>query len=116
MLLLILSNNTETKVKYGSTIFDIEVDPDQYEDMWNQLTPENLKSVKLTTESGDLIDQKENLVVDSENSFMEKDTVHCHFYLREKTEVELLREQVSALMESFSIRNEANNNIEEVIN
>ena len=102
MLLLILSNNTETKVKYGSTIFDIEVDPDQYEDMWNQLTPENLKSVKLTTESGDLIDQK--------------DTVHCHFYLREKTEVELLREQVSALMESFSIRNEANNNIEEVIN
>lgn len=107
MLKLILQNNTEIQVKEGSTIFDIMIDPSDYSYMWEDLTESNLKLVKLISESGDLLDQKENLVVASENSFREKDLVSCHFYLREKTEVELLREQIAALTAELSVHDGA---------
>ncbi len=107
MLKLILQNNTEIQVKEGSTIFDIMIDPSDYSYMWEALTESNLKLVKLISESGDLLDQKENLVVASENSFREKDLVSCHFYLREKTEVELLREQIAALTAELSVHDGA---------
>lgn len=107
MLKLILSNNTEIEVKDGSTIFDIQVNADQYAAMWNTLTESNLKLVKLISESGDLLDQKNSLVVASENSFREKDFVSCHFYLREKTEVELLKEQVASLTAQLNVHDGA---------
>lgn len=107
MLKLILQNNAEIQVKEGSTIFDIMIDPSDYSYMWEALTESNLKLVKLISESGDLLDQKENLVVASENSFREKDLVSCHFYLREKTEVELLREQIAALTAELSVHDGA---------
>ena len=107
MLKLILQNNTEIQVKEGSTIFDIMIDPSDYSYMWEALTESNLKLVKLISESGDLLDQKENLVVASENSFREKVLVSCHFYLREKTEVELLREQIAALTAELSVHDGA---------
>lgn len=107
MLKLILQNNTEIQVKEGSTIFDIMIDPSDYSYMWEDLTESSLKLVKLISESGDLLDQKENLVVASENSFREKDLVSCHFYLREKTEVELLREQIAALTAELSVHDGA---------
>lgn len=107
MLKLILQNNTEIQVKEGSTIFDIMIDPSDYSYMWEALTESNLKLVKLISESGDLLDQKENLVVASENSFREKDLVSCHFYLREKTEVEQLREQIAALTAELSVHDGA---------
>lgn len=107
MLKLILQNNTEIQVKEGSTIFDIMIDPSDYSYMWEALTENSLKLVKLVSGSGDLLDQKENLVVASENSFREKDLVSCHFYLREKTEVELLREQIAALTAELSVHDGA---------
>lgn len=107
MLKLILSDNTEIEIIDGSTLFDVQVDADQYAAMWETLTESNLKLVKLISESGDLLDQKENLVVASENSFREKDLVSCHFYLREKTEVELLREQIAALTAELSVHDGA---------
>lgn len=104
---LILSNETEIEVKGGSTLFDVQVDSFQYEYVWSQLTPENMTLVKLTTENGDLIDQRENLVVDSEQSTREKGEIRCHFYLREKTEVELLREEVARLKETSIVHDGA---------
>lgn len=107
MLKLILSNGTEIEVKDGSTLFDVQVDSFQYDYLWSQLVPENMTVVKLTTDNGDLIDQRENLVVDSEHSVREKDEIHCHFYLREKTEVELLREEVARLKETSGVHDGA---------
>lgn len=104
---LILSNNIEIEVKDGSTLFDVQVDSFQYEYVWSQLTPENMALVKLTTENGDLIDQRDNLVVDSEHSVRKKEEVRCHFYLREKTEVELLREEVARLKETSGVHDGA---------
>lgn len=107
MFKLIISDNTEIPVSNGSTLFDIMVEPVQYSSMWNHLTERNLKHVRLVSGNGDLLDQKENLVVDSEHSFHEKESVKCHFYLREKTEVELLREQVAALTAELGIHDGA---------
>ena len=115
MFKLILSNNKEIHVIDGSTLFDIMVEPIQYASMWENLTESNLKLVKLMSENNDLLDQMENLVVDREISFRKKEAVTCHFYLREKTEVELLREQVSALTAELSVHDGAITDIGEAI-
>lgn len=107
MLTLVLSDNTEMKVTDGSTIFDIMVEPGQFPAMWETLTKGRLKLVKLMSEKEDLLDQRENLIVDGEHSFCGKDGVICHFYLREKTEVELLREQVAALTAELGVHDGA---------
>ncbi len=107
MFKLILSDNTEIPVSNGSTLFDVMVEPARYSSMWSHLTESNLKHVRLVSENGDLLDQKENLVVDSEYSFREEESVRCHFYLREKTEVELLREQIAALTAELGVHDGA---------
>lgn len=112
---LILSDYTEIEVKDGSTLFDIQVDPSQYEYVWSQLTDENMTLVKLTTENGDLIDQRENLVVDNERSVREKEVVHCHFYLREKTREELLEEEVAMLREMLGVHADAISDLGEAV-
>lgn len=115
MLKLILSDNTEIEVKDGSTLFDMQVDVEQYVAMWGSLTESNLKLVKLTSDSGNLIDQKENLVVDSQNSFMKNGEVKCHFYLREKNELELANERIALLEETLGIHDGAINDLATVI-
>lgn len=111
MLKLILSNNTEIEVKDGSTIFDIMVEPSQYYTIWENLVEDNLKIIKLTMSNGDLIDQMENLVVSSERSERIKGVVISHFYLREKTTEELLRERVSFLEEQLAVHDGAINDL-----
>ena len=113
MFKLILSDNTEIPVSNGSTLFDIMVEPVQYSSMWNHLTERNLKHVRLVSGNGDLLDQKENLVVDSEHSFHEKESVKCHFYLREKTEVELTPEGVRVQLERMKELCKERNNLYE---
>ncbi len=109
MLYLILSDNTIIEVKDGSTIFDIMVDPEKYNEIWNQLTPENLKLVKLVVNPKDEmpIDPKSNLVVDNEISSRIKGIVECHFYLREKNEIELLQDRVEKLMAESNVHDGA---------
>lgn len=115
MLKLILSDYTEIEVKDGSTLFDVQVDSFQYEYVWSQLVPENMTLVKLTTENGDLLDQRENLMVDSEHSMREKDAVQCHFYLRVKTEEELLKEEVAMLREMLGVHDAAISDLGEAV-
>lgn len=115
MLKIILANGTEIEVKDGSTLFDIQVDASQYEYVWGQFTLENMKLVKLVSKNGDLHDHRENLVVDSEHSIREKGKVQCHFYLREKTEVELLREEIARLKETSGVHDAAISDLGEAV-
>lgn len=115
MLKLIFSNGTEIEVKDGSTIFDIMVEPNQYVSMWENLTNSNLKLVKLVSENGALLDQRSDLAVDNEYSVQEKGIVTCHFFLREKNEVELLREQVANLTAQLTVHDGAISDIGETI-
>lgn len=107
MLKLVLSNNTEINVKDGSTIFDIVVNPDQYMIMLENLVDSNLKVVRLMSENGELIDKLSDLTVDHEMSVSEKGVIFSHFYLREKNEVELLREQVAYLETQLGVHDGA---------
>lgn len=111
MLKIILSNGLEIEVCDGSTIFDLQVNPDQYGTIWGVFTDDNLKLVKLASESGDILDQLSDLTMDHEYSVKEKDVIICHFYLREKTatEIELkkLRDMVASLQEEVSIQDGA---------
>lgn len=104
---LILSNNTEIEVLESSTLFDIQISPSQYQDMWEQLVPENMTILKMTTDDGTLMDQRENLVIDSERSIKEGGVIHCHFYLREKNREELLEEEVAMLKAQLEIHDVA---------
>lgn len=115
MLKIILNDGIEISVLDGSTLFDIMVSSDKYESMWENFTKSNLKLVKLVSESGDLLDQRCDLVVDNEYSLKEKEIVICHFYLREKNEVELLREQVAVLTAQLSVHDGAINDLGEAV-
>lgn len=107
MLKLILSNGEEIAVKDGSTLFDLIIEPSQISSMWGNFTESNLKIVKLMSEDGDLHDQRSDLAVDHEWSVREKGEVVSHFYLREKNEVELLREQVADLTAQLNVHDGA---------
>ena len=107
MIKIILSNNMELEVMNDSTLFDLHVEPSQYEQSWSVLAPDNLKTVKIVDQNGDVMDTRENLVVDSEQSIREKGQVQCHFYLREKTREELLEEEVKYLRDMLSVHDEA---------
>lgn len=111
MLKIVLSNDLEIEVRDGSTIFDLQVSPAQYEGIWNTFTDKNLKLVKLVSESGDVLDQLSDLTMDHEYSIKNKEDVICHFYLREKspTEIELenLRNMVASLQEEVSVQDGA---------
>lgn len=111
MLKIILSNDLEIEVRDGSTIFDLQVSPAQYEEIWNTFTDKNLKLVKLISENGDVLDQLSDLTMDHEYSIKNKEDVICHFYLREKspTEIELenLRSMVTALQEEVNVQDGA---------
>ncbi len=107
MLKLVLSNEMEIEINDGSTLFDIIVHHEKYSDLWDQLTSENLKKVMIVTEDGDLVEQMDDLVMENEMSFRHKGNIVCHFYLREKMEVELLREQVADLTAQLNVHDGA---------
>lgn len=104
---IILSNETEIEILDGSTVYDVMVGVNQYSPMWNILTAENLKSVKIVSEKNEVVSEGTDMVLDREMSENEKGDVVSHFYLREKTEVELLREEVAKLKETSGVHDGA---------
>lgn len=112
---IVLSNNTEIEVMDGSTLFDILVEPSQYQNVWDQFTNENMKLVKLVSDNGDTIDQRDNLVVESEQSIREKNEIHCHFYLRVKNREELLEEKVAMLEAQLEVHDTAIGDLGEAV-
>lgn len=98
---LILNNQTQMNIESGSSLYDMKVVSEDKVDMisvWDMMTEENLKSVQIKNGDGIAIANYENLVLDSETSIVQSDgTILTSFHLREKTEVELLRERVEQL-------------------
>lgn len=98
---LILKDGTLIEIESGSSIGNISVVSESKSAMvsvWDKLTDENLKEVQAMNSDGTVIGQYSNLILDSETSIIQSDgTVLTSFHLREKTEVELLREEVEEL-------------------
>lgn len=108
---LILNDNTEITIESSSSLSDIRIVSETKSDMistWDILTEENLKSVQIQNGDGINVANYENLVLDSETSIVQSDgTILTSFHLREKTEVELLREEIEALKEGQEVQDGA---------
>lgn len=108
---LILNDQTEIQIESGSALSDIKVLSQTKSDMiavWDKLTAENLVSVQIKNAGGVSVGNYANLILNSETSVEQRDgTIFTSFRLREKTEVELLREEVDALKEGQEVQNGA---------
>lgn len=108
---LILSNQSQIEIESASSISDIKVVSETKYDMisaWDMLTPENLKFVQIQNGDGVTVGNYENLVFESETSTVQPDgKILTSFRLREKTEVELLREEINSLKEGQEVQDGA---------
>lgn len=116
---LILKNGTEISVEPGASLSDIKVvseTKDFMVDTWDLFTNENLKQVKVQNGNGVEIADYENLVLDSETSRIQKDgTIVTSFNLREKTEVELLKERIEQLESGQEVQDGAISDLGEAV-
>lgn len=116
---LILNNQTQIEIESASSLSDIRVVFDTKDDMvstWDMLTPENLKSVQIQNSNGVTIANYENLILESETSKVHTDeTILTSFHLREKTEVEFLRERVEQLENGQEVQDGAISDLGEAV-
>lgn len=96
-----LKNGSEINIEPGASLSSMGVVSASKEEMiatWDLLTVENLKEVQIENAEGEVIGEYSDLVLDLETSLVQADgTILTYFSLRQKTEVELLREEVEAL-------------------
>lgn len=116
---LILNNQMQIEIESASSLSNIMVLSDTKYDMvstWDMLTPENLKSVQIQNGDGVVIANYENLILDSETSIVQEDgTILTSFHLREKTEVEFLRERVEQLENGQEVQDGAISDLGEAV-
>lgn len=98
---LILRNKNEIKIENGSSLFDIKVLSETKYGMvstWEMLTEENLKHIEIQADDETVIGTYDNILLESETSAIQTDgKILTSFRLREKTEVELLKERIEQL-------------------
>ena len=98
---IILNNQLQINIESGSSLSDIKILSETKYDMlstWDILAEENLKHIKIQTEDGTVVGTYDNILLDSETSTILLDgKILTSFHLREKTEVELLRERIEEL-------------------
>lgn len=104
---LILSNNSEIEIESGSSLSDIRVLSETKFDMvalWDMMTDSNLKAVTIQNMDGSVVGNYSSLTMVNETSIEQKDgKILTSFNLREKTEVELLREEVNELKKGYEV-------------
>lgn len=105
--ILTLADGTTLELESGSTLGKMQVifsDKESMVETWDSLTNENLKSVQMHSADGTLIAEYADLVLSSVTSTEQEDgTILTTFALRQKTEVELLKEQTAAQAEQMEM-------------
>ena len=98
---LILKDGSVINIEAGASLSSIGVVAATKEDMtatWDLFTNDNLKEVQVMNGEDVVIGEYVDLVLENETSTVQEDgTILTYFNLREKTEVERLREEVEAL-------------------
>lgn len=104
---LILADGTTVEIEAGSSLGSMQVvfaDKESMVETWDKFTDENLKSVQITDGNGAVIAEYTDLVLVSVSSTEKEDgTILTTFALREKTEVELLKEQTAQQEETIDM-------------
>lgn len=108
---IILNNQSQLNIETGSSLSDMKILSDTKYDMvskWDMFNEENLKHIEIQTEDGTVIGTYDNILLDSETSTIQPDgKILTNFHLREKTDIELLREEVKALKEVQEVQDGA---------
>lgn len=116
---LVLNNNEQVNIESGSSLSDMRVMSDNKYDMvsaWDMLTEENLKHIEIQNEEGTAIGTYDNILLESETSTIQQDgKILTSFHLREKTEVELLRERVKRLENGQKVQDGAISDLGEAV-
>ena len=104
---LILTDGTTVELESGASLGSMQVvfaDKASMVEAWDKFTDENLKSVQITDGNGAVLAEYTDLVLVSVTSTEKVDgTILTTFALREKSEVELLKEQTTAQAEQMEI-------------
>lgn len=97
---IVLTDGTEIVMPGGAALGYMRARYDSRAAMladWEKLTPENLKTVQIKTD-GTVTGNYTDLVLESETSTVTEDgSVDTVYKIREKTELEMLRERLTAL-------------------
>lgn len=98
---IILNNQQQINIESGSSLLDMKVLSDTKYDMlstWDMLTEENLKHIEIQTDDEVVVGVYENILLENETSTILQDgKILTSFHLREKTDIELLRERIEQL-------------------
>lgn len=104
---LLLKDGTIINIEAGSCLSYVIVISETKENMietWSKLTQENLSNIEFKNPDGVLIAKYSDIVLVNETSvILEDGTIKTSFNLREKTELEKLREIVEGLGEKSDI-------------
>ncbi len=117
---LILKDGTSVKLEAGADLGDIRAlfeDKASMVNAWDRLTADNLSEAVVKNGDGKAVGIYRGLVLVSETSVVQPDgAVLTSFRLREKTEVERLREEVEALKEGQAVQDGAIMDVAVVVN
>ncbi len=109
--ILIFNDKTTVDLESGSVLGDIKILSATKQDMlaaWDKFTDFNLKSVQIKNTDGVPVGHYENLVLENETSVIRPDgSILTSFRLREKSDVELLKEQIDTMKEQQEVQDGA---------
>ena len=116
---LILKNGKEIEIEEGSSLGAISVVSATKSAMiktWDTLTSANLKDIKIQTADGTEIGQYTDIVLDNETSTVQSDgSILTVYHLREKTQVELLKEEIAELRAGQEVQDGAISDLGEAV-
>ena len=109
--ILIFNDKTTVDLESGSVLGDIKILSATKQDMlaaWDKFSDFNLKSVQIKNTDGVPVGHYENLVLENETSVIRPDgSILTSFRLREKSDVELLKEQIDTMKEQQEVQDGA---------
>ena len=109
--ILLFNDKTTIDLESGSVLDDIKILSATKQDMlavWDKFTDFNLKSVQIKNTDGVPVEHYENLVLENETSVIRSDgSILTSFRLREKSDVELLKEQIETMKEQQEVQDGA---------
>ena len=109
--ILLFNDKTTIDLESGSVLDDIKILSATKQDMlavWDKFTDFNLKSVQIKNTDGVPVGHYENLVLENETSVIRSDgSILTSFWLREKSDVELLKEQIETMKEQQEVQDGA---------
>lgn len=105
--ILVLADGTEIALESGASLGSMQVvfaDKDSMVKAWDAMTDENLKTVQIKDSNGTVTAEYADLVLASVTSTEQEDeTILTTFALREKSEVELVKEELAAQKEETAM-------------